>query len=476
MTMLSMIVYEVSWLVPWYHLLTGVDQDGALLRSYLTLGLTVALAYAVSKGLAIFQLRTRVRLLSLLGFLAVNIVVALLLLAPTVSLPSLASPPFSAPNGVALPLGSPLPVAAITVLVGWWRGIGIAQGSLKPGHAIRGFQFGLVMILLYGVAVSSLGGELRYAHFYLFLCAGLIAMISTRLSSLHRPGGRSGPADRTWLVGITVLTIGMVGLAALVAAVARGPFSALASSAARLMLEWAVRILVVILSPILYLSVRLMRGFIHLLNQATMPQTAAEPQVTPSPYDDWLNELREAEPPAWADELTIWVRGILLAAAALAILWLLLSRLRRIRAMTLVGAAEDWERTFDREGLRPALEAALRRRFYAVWDRLKGFSDRDRWEASEKVRRIYAQLMRLCSQLGMARAPSITPFEFLPALKERFPEFHSELETITRAYVRVRYGEMPETRREVDAVERAWVRVQARGQELYYEGISFFRT
>jgi hypothetical protein len=468
-TVLSMIALEISWLVPWYHLVTGLQPGAALLRSYLTLGLTLGLAYALSKGLALLQLQPRARLLTLLGILFLNILGAMALLAPGTDLQAVPSLSNTIPIRLALPISASLLIAAVTVLMGWWRGLGIAQGSLRSGHAMRGFRFGLVMILLYGVIQSSLGGELRYFHFYIFLCAGLIAMISARLSSQHRLDGGLGPTDRAWIVGIAVLTVGLVGLAALAAAVARGPLSELASSAASIAFTWTARLLAVALSPVLYLAVRAMRGFVNLLNQAVMPQSAQEPQVRPSPYDEWLNELRETEPPVWADELTAWLQGILFAAAALAVVWLFLIRLRRIRALKPTEPSGVRGSSYERGEIRPALINAL-------WDRLQALNARDRLRASERVRQIYAQLMQLCGQLGMARAASTTPLEYLPTLKDRFPEFQSELETITQAYNRVRYGELPETRREVDAVERAWARIRARGQELYYEGIGFFRT
>ena len=39
-----------------------------------------------------------------------------------------------------------------------------------------------------------------------------------------------------------------------------------------------------------------------------------------------------------------------------------------------------------------------------------------------------------------------------------------ELDAITKAYLHVRYGELPETANEVDQVERAWKLIQAEGQ------------
>ncbi len=49
-------------------------------------------------------------------------------------------------------------------------------------------------------------------------------------------------------------------------------------------------------------------------------------------------------------------------------------------------------------------------------------------------------------------------------LEKIFPNSKVELETITHAYLRVRYGELPETHGQVEEVEDAWELVRKRGQ------------
>ncbi|MCJ7659805.1 MAG: DUF4129 domain-containing protein, partial [Anaerolineales bacterium] len=66
-------------------------------------------------------------------------------------------------------------------------------------------------------------------------------------------------------------------------------------------------------------------------------------------------------------------------------------------------------------------------------------------------------------RLGDPRPVAQTPLEFLPTLEHTFPGREIDLEDITRAYLRVRYGELPETRQEVDQVEESWERVRVQG-------------
>jgi hypothetical protein len=83
-----------------------------------------------------------------------------------------------------------------------------------------------------------------------------------------------------------------------------------------------------------------------------------------------------------------------------------------------------------------------------------------------RIRRIYDQLLELCAELGHPRPPSRTPLEFLPDMGELFSEYPGDLDLITRAYVMIRYGEVPETDEEVQAVETAWQRISDEGQKL----------
>ena len=88
-------------------------------------------------------------------------------------------------------------------------------------------------------------------------------------------------------------------------------------------------------------------------------------------------------------------------------------------------------------------------------------------QAAERVRFIYAQLMDLCEKLEAPRAAAETPLEFLPELQKLFPEQKAEAETITRAYLRVRYGEFAEDKESLQEVIRAWEELSSAGEKQY---------
>jgi hypothetical protein len=89
--------------------------------------------------------------------------------------------------------------------------------------------------------------------------------------------------------------------------------------------------------------------------------------------------------------------------------------------------------------------------------------------AAARIRYTYAQLMDLCDKLGKPRPRSLTPTEFLPRMDSLFPPYHPELELITKAYNKVRYGELPETSKDIEDVLEAWKKISLFGKEILDE-------
>ena len=87
-------------------------------------------------------------------------------------------------------------------------------------------------------------------------------------------------------------------------------------------------------------------------------------------------------------------------------------------------------------------------------------SDWRNWRTAVSIIKIYQQMIRIGSEFGRPRDASETPYEYLKTLFELWLERQGEVQLITRAYVKVRYGEFPETREEFEAIKAAWERVQ----------------
>jgi hypothetical protein len=87
-------------------------------------------------------------------------------------------------------------------------------------------------------------------------------------------------------------------------------------------------------------------------------------------------------------------------------------------------------------------------------------SDWRNWRAAVSIIKIYQQMTQIGHEVGHPREASETPYEYLNTLFELWPDHKKEVQLITRAYVKVRYGEFPETREEFEAIKAAWERVQ----------------
>jgi hypothetical protein len=84
----------------------------------------------------------------------------------------------------------------------------------------------------------------------------------------------------------------------------------------------------------------------------------------------------------------------------------------------------------------------------------------ERLQAAARIRRIYTELIELSARMGSPRPASYTPLEYLPLLNRQLPLCSADLELITQAYNRIRYGELPEYHEQLTEIEAAWARVK----------------
>ncbi len=76
------------------------------------------------------------------------------------------------------------------------------------------------------------------------------------------------------------------------------------------------------------------------------------------------------------------------------------------------------------------------------------------------VRHIYANLLRLAAHRGHKRPPAQTPYEFQVVLNAVLSGHEADIQTITQAYVRAHYGQVPDSRAELNRIREAWRRIR----------------
>jgi len=463
LALFSLMVMELCWLVPWYRSLTPATYAARSGWVFLVFGSIILSVHLVVRFMNYLHLRLDLRRWILAVMLLICVffgLKALLYTNQAISLSELVSRPIRAFSDLSSLIPDEFLVGLVT-LFACWRGISLAQALIGPLAIIRNFQFGIFMFLGYMFLNTIVTGETPGAFIYIFFFAALIAMVAARISVLGflRGGGRS-PFDRRWFLGMLSTAFGVVGLAALVARVSSGQLDFLVLVGELIFRVLAIAIILLI-SPLLYLLITLTQkapgvpaSIVQLMNTLNGLRTFLGSKALEfGGHLAWLPNLK----PILFWSITIAVALIVMATLSL---WFMRTQGKRVDdRQSLVSGGEIWR----------LMRAAVRKQLSKLGEDLAGLlriKHSQRLLAAARIRRIYVQLMELCGDLGKSRPAALTPLEFLPTLMDLFPGFESDLRTITQAYLRVRYGELPETRKEVDEVEAAWAQVHARGQEL----------
>jgi hypothetical protein len=229
-------------------------------------------------------------------------------------------------------------------------------------------------------------------------------------------------------------------------------------------------LMLVLISPVIFIIERI---------ATTMPQSSGTMQR----MVDALSELRNSvgrlannlfglfNIPGFL-EWVQFIKPILLWVFVIAIIIIILYSISRWLFHEKRTGEDDTESIIGSGDILRMFRQALQDRMDELSQSLRGRADLragQRWLAAAKIRRIYARLMELASKLGEPRPPAMTPLEFLPTLKALLPQGIMDIQLITDAYLRVRYGELPETSQEIQQVEEAWGRVNTLGKEKYSE-------
>ena len=362
----------------------------------------------------------------------------------------------------------PEPVVAVLILIFWRRGLSLARHWIGPLVVQRDFRIALIALLILGFAAAGLARPLPYVEVFLCLFAALMAMGGARLTTLSKTrGGRSIPFDRQWFLAVSAGAFGLIALTGGMAYFGAGPLASGLGRALAFIGSALGAVLLFLLRPVIVLITelfnRLLAGLMPLISQT-------EPQLQSLPAPDEVSQMMEdlsAEitPAPFAGGLLDTLQIILIGVGLLIFVLVVYFSLRSTRAGRLWRNLEEGERETILGSIPDYLRSLLRsvRRAPQGLERLNPAAQ---VIAAARIRQIYRRLLRLSSRLGVERDESETPLEFLGDLPVIFPDVQAELEDITGAYLRVRYGEYPESRQEVDRVEAAWRQVRKRGRPL----------
>lgn len=352
-------------------------------------------------------------------------------------------------------------LAMLTLIYFWARGIMLARRSLSADSVGSSFRVGLLIfvwcILIIALITGQDASPFVVAFFFFALIATAMARIEdvsqTRASSLAR---FSGFRLFTTLGSVTLL----IALGGLLAFLLRNV------DLRKVLLPFFIVLEVIVVGLILVILAIAEWVFTGLrLDQLGLGDRLQELFSQLKLVADNLTVPFGGEeaggPPAAVSIVkivtSIAIPVVLIALVVLFTWW----QIRRARARALDDSRESiWSPSALARDLKALLQAG-REQLGGIVDLVDRFGLGARLLRALTIRRIYANLVRLATELGHPRYKTQTPYEYKRTLYEALPGSEDDVDTITEAYVRAHYGEVPDTREQVDRIRACWKSIQA---------------
>ncbi|MFN2264084.1 MAG: DUF4129 domain-containing protein [Anaerolineales bacterium] len=464
----ALMIMELSWIVPWYRSLTPMTYAASIWKVFFVLLGILLLAHFSTRLMNFLNIKIRIRRIVTLILLILAIFLGLKLLLyemEAVSFDALLNRPFRAFSDVRGLIPDEF-LVIVVVMVVYWRGLVLASKFIDPMSVRGNFYLGLVMFVAYIFINTLVTGETPGAMLYIFFVSGLVAMGAARIFTITQlRGGARNPFDLRWFMGILLTTLGIVGLAAFMAWLVSDRTSILGGIGG-LVLGIFGGIMLVLISPLIFIMERF---------ADSVPQASGAVQSVVNALEDLRNTFSTIANNLFTlfniPSLMNWMQlmkpvllWVFVIAIALTILFSVSHWLSSERRADL----DEREGIIERGDILGLLRRAIQERLENLGGSLRGrarVKTSQRWLVAARIRRIYASMMDLATQLGEPRPLASTPLEFQPVMEHLLPEGKEDVGLITAAYLRVRYGEIPETEAEIKQVETAWEHLRSIGRE-----------
>jgi hypothetical protein len=452
---LAMIGMELTWITAWY-MLTSQTQS-SLVSTILFLGLALTGSYGLGRMMSARHWRLALRRSVFVAWLIFYAFFSLEVLFSTQNEPALSRLLIHPLEGIFTnPLGGKEGWHILVICLLGLRGAALSTRVVEQRGVLASLQFGMLMVLLYGLGKSISDPLSTALVFFIFLAFGMISLSAASIAGISDlRGGRLPRLNWAWTAGILISALLAAGVSVLAGWLLSGKVvSDLLGQITVVIFTILLALIGLVLSPLLFLLywiitylARIMSGMI-------------DPKVLEA-FVQSLNLLNHAQQ-GQVDRLinTTLIRNIILGSAIAGVILITLFILKRQPRKRRLVAEEN------------SIDSAIIRRPYDPGNIGKdraGWINPRRLLAAAQVRRIYAQLMDLSAKLGYPRPPALTPLEFLPTLREVFPEGDTQVSLITGEYLKVRYGELPENNAEVEDVRQAWGWLKRRSEKLLME-------
>jgi len=346
----------------------------------------------------------------------------------------------------------------------WARAVHLANRSLSSDSVGFSFRSGVVVLIIsaFFIRVVTKLDVTSFVVPYFFFA--LVAIALSRIDEVSLLPNSSQVSFTGFWIGSTLAAVAILALLGLLlsAFFTGGGLSRI--------LQW--------LSPVFLVLQILIAGigaFFMMVLDWVMTQTSVDLSAFSEGLQDVFTQLGQllvlstppSVPQSQARPLIFGIIRVVIAVvipASIIALVLLLTWRRLRRGREVKGLEEARESLFTAGAVARNLRAMLDEGmgWLAELAGLVGrFGPSPRFLAAVSIRRIYANLVGLATELGYPRSKAQTPYEYLLVLCEALPDSGAEVELITEAYVNAHYGQVPDTREELQRIRDSWERVQA---------------
>lgn len=453
---------EATWMILWVWAILNLRLNLAYWPLLGIFGGIMTVSYYIA--VAIQQIKTKkwISRLVYIVWVLIAIWVTVILAAPVKGFFNLLSPIIDSVNFVYSQNDIPIQVwLATTAGLVILRSLKLSQFHVSSHSVRNSFQIGLVFMLFFGLFGINRQIPVPFFPSILFLGLSLIGLSSARLAEMSRQrGGSRINLKPFWLVLIVSATATILLLGSLLVSVMRWQIAGI-TDASVFILAILTTLIIVPFALIALILTALLIPFIRFLTSIGFFQLF---KLDPGSLgiESNLQPIQGLQ-----RQLPIAPVFVLIGLVALlTIIGYLIGRIRRRSLTSLVGENHQEDEQFmDGFKKKGWLRGKIRAAFDQLGLHMKLINPRKVWAAA-RIRHAYAQFLDSMNRLGYEREQSQTPLEFQPVAAGIMPEMQTEIEIITRAYLLVRYGEIPENEVEVQKVLAAWGKIHLAAKPL----------
>jgi hypothetical protein len=366
---------------------------------------------------------------------------------------------------------APIGVIVLLALL-WWRGLRLGQQKLEHEQVATNFKIGFAALVIALLLIGTVNPAAREGlaiqlglTLPLFLFVGLLSLSLARLAEIQRGRRAQGTSQadptRSWLMAMLALSGALVIL--IFGLEQAFSYHTLLGVVAALTPVWDGITAVIgwIVTGLAFILYWLLNPFAQaiqaLFNKANPTKQPPNPPVNTIPPSG--RKTGAPVPTEWL----IAGQWVLIAIGVLILLVILISLFRRIRAWRYDETTDEERENLGAANVLGAQLRALLASLAARFQRKPSTDDDSHMRSLHPVRALYRRVLRQAAARGLGRHAAETPQEFAlrlgPAVAVSSPGAASsvadpDLETLTRAYEQVRYGDHEPSAGELAALAR----------------------